>query len=90
MAPILATPGMVLMTIVVFCVQLVSLIVMTLMIFEYHHIHVKRMDLLSAFEGVQRMHIIWRCRFLVILYAAMTLMITIGTSYLYLFQPHIL
>lgn len=90
MAPVFATPGMVMMTIIVFCIQLASLIVMVLMLFEYRHIHVKRMDLLSAFEGVQRMHIVWRCRLLTILYAVCTLLITIGSSYLYLFQPHIL
>jgi len=89
MAPVFATSGMVMMTIIVFCVQGVSLVVMVLMLFEYRHIHIKRMDLLSAFEGVQRMHIVWRCRLLTILYIVFTLLITIGSSYLYLFQPHI-
>jgi len=89
MAPVFATPGMVMMTISVFSIQIASLAVMALLLFEYRHIHVKRMDLLSAFEGVQRMHIVWRCRLLTILYITFTLLITIGSSYLYLFQPHI-
>ena len=80
---------MVMMTISVFSIQIASLAVMALLLFEYRHIHVKRMDLLSAFEGVQRMHIVWRCRLLTILYITFTLLITIGSSYLYLFQPHI-
>ncbi len=90
MAPVFATSGMVMMTIAVFCVQGISLVVMMFMLFEYWHIHVKRMELLSAFQGVQRMHIVWRCRFLAILYIVCTLLITLGSSYLYLFQPHIL
>jgi len=89
MAQVFATPGMVMMTTVVFCVQGISLVVMGLFLFEYRHIHVKRMDLLAAFEGVQRMHIVWRCRLLITLYITFTLLITIGSSYLYLFQPHI-
>lgn len=89
MFPVFATAGMVMMTIIVFSIQLISFSVMALMLFEYRHIHVKRMDLLSAFEGAQRMHILWRCRLLNILYIIFTLLITIGSSYLYLFRPHI-
>ena len=89
MVQVFATPGMAVMTIVIFSIHLVSLIVMALMLFEYRHIHVKRMDLLSALEGVQRMHILWRCRLLTFLYVIVTLTIAAASSYLYFFQSHL-
>jgi hypothetical protein len=82
------TPGMTAMTLFVAFIQCVSLSVMAVFLYEYRHIHGKRLDLLRAVDGEHVPHALWERRLLILFYAASTLMLVISSTLLYLFQLH--
>ena len=83
-----ATTGMTTLTIGIICIQLVSLIVMGMFAREFHRIAKKRYALLASIdeEQTQRKYyfpLVW-------VYVFLTLGITVATTYLFIFQPHLL
>lgn len=90
MTDFFVSPGMTAMTIAVGSVEIIALIVMVVLLFEYCHIHSKRMELLRSLDGNRLTHAVWERRLIMIVYSVITLSIVFATSYLYIFQPHIL
>lgn len=85
-----ATPGMITMTLVVLAVQVASVAIMLLLIYEYRHIHQKRLDLVRGIHGSHVTHAIWERRLLITVYSVFTIGIVLASSFFFLFQSHLL
>ena len=90
MSDLLATPGMRLLLTLLVIVQALSLLYMTALFCEFHHIHRKRIAILSAL-GSERAGIEKRqAKILGSIYVILTLLAAMFSSVLFVWQPHVL
>ena len=91
MDQLFATTGMSIATGTILVMYALSLIVMIALLYEFAHIHTKRMEMLQALDcGTRiRKEMIGR-HITMIVYVVMTLLITIVSAFLFVFQPHLL
>lgn len=87
--PLFATPGMSAMSFALFAGHVLSLALMTIMLYEFRRIRRKYTVLLMSL-GEGDVNISPSGRRLAFLYAVSTGMLTIGTAILYIWQPHLL
>lgn len=90
MGTIFSTPGNTAVTVTLLVINGVSLLIMFLFIFEFRHLHEKRMNILRALNGGMVFKEISNRRLLITLYIISTLCVTGLTFFLYIARPHLL
>ncbi|MEK7136791.1 MAG: hypothetical protein AAB853_00750 [Patescibacteria group bacterium] len=90
MSGLFETPGMTMLLTTLLVAQCLSLCYMAALYYEFRHIHRKRVDILTALGSDRARTETAQARVLGTIYVTLTLLSVAFTSFLFLWQPHIL
>lgn len=90
MTALFASPGMTAVTVVVLILEGMSLLFLAVCSIEYRMLIARHTEFFRGIGNREHDRIMRRSRVFLWIYIATTILITLATGYLFLFQPHIL